>query len=57
VREVDALDGLCGKICDKAGIQFHVLNKSKGPAVHVRRPVLVSTRSFFGLSPACGASC
>ncbi|GAA6004495.1 hypothetical protein JCM10207_000753 [Rhodosporidiobolus poonsookiae] len=34
VREVDALDGLCGKICDKAGIQFHVLNKSKGPAVH-----------------------
>ncbi|GAA5925286.1 hypothetical protein JCM10213_008751 [Rhodosporidiobolus nylandii] len=34
VREVDALDGLCGKVCDKAGIQFHVLNKSKGPAVH-----------------------
>ncbi|BGO99314.1 Mitochondrial translation optimization protein 1 [Rhodotorula toruloides] len=34
VREVDALDGLCGKICDKAGIQFHVLNKSKGPAVY-----------------------
>ncbi|GAA5838622.1 hypothetical protein JCM5353_001217 [Sporobolomyces roseus] len=34
VREIDALDGLCGRICDKAGIQFHVLNKSKGPAVH-----------------------
>ncbi|GAA6039032.1 hypothetical protein JCM8097_000164 [Rhodosporidiobolus ruineniae] len=34
VREVDALDGLCGKICDKAGIQFHVLNRSKGPAVY-----------------------
>ncbi|GJN91511.1 hypothetical protein Rhopal_004534-T1 [Rhodotorula paludigena] len=34
VREVDALDGVCGKVCDKAGIQFHVLNKSKGPAVH-----------------------
>ncbi|GAA5992018.1 hypothetical protein JCM10908_000702 [Rhodotorula pacifica] len=34
VREVDALDGVCGKVCDKAGIQFHVLNKSKGPAVY-----------------------
>ncbi|GAA5885528.1 hypothetical protein JCM16303_002245 [Sporobolomyces ruberrimus] len=34
VREIDALDGLCGRVCDKAGIQFHVLNKSKGPAVH-----------------------
>ncbi|GAA5851748.1 hypothetical protein JCM3766R1_000245 [Sporobolomyces carnicolor] len=34
VREIDALDGLCGGICDKAGIQFHVLNKSKGPAVY-----------------------
>ncbi|GAA5923535.1 tRNA modification protein MTO1 [Sporobolomyces koalae] len=34
VREIDALDGLCGKVCDKAGIQFHVLNKSKGPAVY-----------------------
>lgn len=35
VREVDALDGLCGKLCDEAGIQFHVLNRSKGPAVYV----------------------
>ncbi|ORY75661.1 glucose inhibited division protein A-domain-containing protein [Leucosporidium creatinivorum] len=34
VREVDALDGLCGKISDLAGIQFHVLNRSKGPAVY-----------------------
>ncbi|GAA5968665.1 hypothetical protein JCM8115_003673 [Rhodotorula mucilaginosa] len=34
VREVDALDGVCGKVCDKAGIQFHVLNRSKGPAVY-----------------------
>lgn len=33
IREIDALDGLCGRIVDKAGIQFRVLNKKKGPAV------------------------
>ncbi|ERF73801.1 hypothetical protein EPUS_05505 [Endocarpon pusillum Z07020] len=33
IREIDALDGLCGRIVDKAGIQFKVLNKKKGPAV------------------------
>lgn len=33
VREVDALDGLAGRIVDKAGVQFKVLNKTKGPAV------------------------
>ncbi|SGY30821.1 BQ5605_C002g01184 [Microbotryum silenes-dioicae] len=46
VREIDALDGLCAKVCDVAGIQFHVLNRSKGPAVHVCTPkVLLADRS------------
>ncbi|KAI9297652.1 tRNA uridine 5-carboxymethylaminomethyl modification enzyme GidA [Neoconidiobolus thromboides FSU 785] len=34
VREIDALDGLCGRVSDLSGIQFRVLNRSKGPAVY-----------------------
>uniref|UniRef100_A0A670IBM3 5-taurinomethyluridine-[tRNA] synthase subunit MTO1, mitochondrial n=1 Tax=Podarcis muralis TaxID=64176 RepID=A0A670IBM3_PODMU len=33
VREVDALDGLCARICDQSGVHYKVLNKCKGPAV------------------------
>ena len=51
MKEVDALDGICARASDESGIQYKILNQSKGPAVQGRQNLrIVFSFSVFNVA-------